>query len=135
VGHRGPGGSADLDVVYEVVGETHPKVLAARGEAYRESLVERAQRLGVADRVRFDGRYLTTSHLREVVGPPPTWYCCRTSRENRITSGVLVEAVAAGRAVISTDFPHARELLGRRSRPSRPTPRSGVNSPPPCGGS
>lgn len=101
----------DLDVVYDVVGETHPKVLAARGEAYRESLVERARQLGVADRVCFDGRYLTTSHLRHVVGKADLVLLPYESRD-QVTSGVLVEAVAAGRAVISTDFPHARELLG-----------------------
>jgi polysaccharide biosynthesis protein PslF len=101
----------DLDVVYDVVGETHPKVLAARGEAYRESLVERARQLGVADRVCFDGRYLTTSDLRQVVGTADLVLLPYESRD-QVTSGVLVEAVAAGRAVISTDFPHARELLG-----------------------
>lgn len=101
----------DLDVVYEVVGETHPKVLAASGEAYRESLVERARQAGVVDRVRFDGRYLTTSHLRQVVATADLVLLPYESRD-QVTSGVLVEAVAAGRAVVSTDFPHARELLG-----------------------
>jgi glycosyltransferase involved in cell wall biosynthesis len=101
----------DVDLVYDVVGETHPKVLAARGEAYRESLVERARQLGVADRVRFDGRYLTTTHLRQVVSSADLVLLPYESRD-QVTSGVLVEAVAAGRAVISTDFPHARELLG-----------------------
>lgn len=101
----------DLDLVYDVVGETHPKVLAARGETYRESLMERARQLGVAERVRFDGRYLTTSHLRHVVSSADLVLLPYESRD-QVTSGVLVEAVAAGRAVISTDFPHARELLG-----------------------
>jgi polysaccharide biosynthesis protein PslF len=101
----------DLDLVYEVVGETHPKVLAASGEAYRDSLVERAREAGVADRVRFDGRYLTTSHLRQVVATADLVLLPYESRD-QVTSGVLVEAVAAGRAVVSTDFPHARELLG-----------------------
>jgi glycosyltransferase involved in cell wall biosynthesis len=101
----------DLDVVYDVVGETHPRVAAASGEAYRESLRALAERLGLAERVRFEGRYLTAAQLRPVVASADLVLLPYESRE-QVTSGVLVEAVAAGRAVISTDFPHARELLG-----------------------
>ncbi len=101
----------DLDVVYEIVGETHPKVAAASGESYRESLVGRARELGVADRVIFRGEYVNATQLRQVVGSADLVLLPYESRD-QVTSGVLVEAVAAGRAVISTDFPHARELLG-----------------------
>jgi glycosyltransferase involved in cell wall biosynthesis len=101
----------DLDLVYEVVGETHPKVAAASGEAYRHHLMDLARQHGVADRVVFRGQYLDANHLRQVVVSADLVLLPYESRD-QVTSGVLVEAVAAGRAVVSTDFPHARELLG-----------------------
>ncbi len=101
----------DLDVEYHVVGQTHPKVVEHTGEAYRSALVERARDAGVSDRVRFDDRYLTTVDLNRIVRSADLVLLPYESRE-QVTSGVLVEAVAAVRPVVSTDFPHARELLG-----------------------
>jgi glycosyltransferase involved in cell wall biosynthesis len=101
----------DLDVEYHVVGQTHPKVVEQSGEAYRSVLVERAHAAGLSDRVRFDDRYLTTMDLNRIVRSADVVLLPYESRE-QVTSGVLVEAVAAVRPVVSTDFPHARELLG-----------------------
>lgn len=101
---------SDLGVVYDVVGETHPKVVEQFGEDYRKSLMERAERLGVLDRVRFDDRYIATSELQEIVRGADLILLPYDSRD-QVTSGVLVEAVTSVRPVVSTDFPHARELL------------------------
>lgn len=102
----------DLDpaVSYHVVGETHPKVVERMGEAYRHGLVARAQELGVADRVHFVDRYMREHELRELVRRADVVLLPYDSRD-QVTSGVLVEAVTSVLPVVSTDFPHARELL------------------------
>lgn len=97
-------------VTYYVVGETHPKVVERVGERYRNGLIERAARLGVADRVRFVDRYMANEELDELVRWADVILLPYDSRE-QVTSGVLVEAVTAERPVVSTDFPHAHELL------------------------
>ncbi|MCU1416504.1 MAG: hypothetical protein JWP32_678 [Schumannella sp.] len=103
-------GDVHPPVRYEVLGETHPKVVAHEGEAYRDSLRALAAELGVADRVTFDDRYLDRAGLAERVASADVVLLPYDSRI-QVTSGVLVEAVAAGKPVIATDFPHARELL------------------------
>ena len=102
-------GTMDLPL-YRVVGRTHPRVLELHGEAYRDSLVALAGDLGLADDVVFDGHYLTTDDLRRVVRDADVVVLPYDSVE-QVTSGVLTEAVAAGKPVISTSFPHATELL------------------------
>lgn len=103
-------GDLEPSPVYRVLGQTHPKVLEHSGEAYREELIARAARLGVADRVEFDNRYLSSADLRGIVADADLVLLPYDSRE-QVTSGVLIEAVAAGKPVISTGFPHAVELL------------------------
>jgi glycosyltransferase involved in cell wall biosynthesis len=95
---------------YVVAGRTHPKVAARDGEAYRESLMERARRHGVADRVIFDETYRSVPELLELVCSSHAVVLPYDSSD-QITSGVLVDAVAAGTPVISTTFPHSVELL------------------------
>jgi glycosyltransferase involved in cell wall biosynthesis len=97
--------------LYRVVGETHPRVVERHGERYREELAARALRLGVADSVQFDARYLDAYELKHVVQQADVVLLPYDSVE-QVTSGVLIEAVTAGKPIISTGFPHARELLG-----------------------
>jgi polysaccharide biosynthesis protein PslF len=96
--------------VYVIAGETHPKVAARDGERYREGLVKQAADLGVVDRVIFEDRYLDGPSLRALVRAADVILLPYESRE-QICSGVLVEAVAAGKPVVATAFPHAVELL------------------------
>lgn len=96
--------------VYRVVGQTHPKVLIEQGERYREGLVALAEELGVAGAVRIDGRYRSTAELAAEVAAADLVLLPYDSRD-QTTSGVLAEAVAAGKPVIATRFPHAVELL------------------------
>jgi polysaccharide biosynthesis protein PslF len=103
-------GTMDLPL-YHVVGRTHPRVLELHGEDYRESLVALAHELGLDDDVVFDGHYLPSEELRGVVRRADVVLLPYDSLE-QVTSGVLTEAVAAGKPVISTSFPHATELLG-----------------------
>ncbi len=95
---------------YHVVGQTHPKVIERDGEAYRRALEARARDLGVDDVVTFDARYLETRELARLVQEADVILLPYDSRE-QVTSGVLVEAVTAGKPVVSTGFPHAVELL------------------------
>ncbi|NEC93158.1 glycosyltransferase, partial [Streptomyces sp. SID12501] len=95
---------------YLVVGQTHPRVLERDGEAYRDRLVALAHDLDLTESVRFDGRYLSGTELRAVVRRADVVLLPYDSSE-QVTSGVLAEAVAAGRPVVSTRFPHAVELL------------------------
>lgn len=96
---------------YLVAGRTHPQVLARDGERYREALRDRAAGLGLAGRVVFDDRYLDPASLHALVRSADVVLLPYDSAE-QVTSGVLTEAVAAGRPVVSTRFPHAVELLG-----------------------
>jgi glycosyltransferase involved in cell wall biosynthesis len=96
--------------VYRIVGQTHPRVLEREGEAYRESLMARARALGVEGMVRFDDGYRDGAALRRVARQSDVILLPYDSRD-QVTSGVLVEAVVAGKPVVSTAFPHARELL------------------------
>ena len=95
---------------YRIVGETHPRVLERDGEAYRESLVALTHDLDLTGSVSFDGRYLSGPALRQVVREADVILLPYDSRD-QVTSGVLTEAVVAGKPVISTSFPHAVELL------------------------
>lgn len=96
---------------YLIAGRTHPKVLAAQGEAYREALSAQARRLGVARAVSFDATYRTPGELTELIQTASVVVLPYDSKE-QVTSGVLVDSIASGRPVIATAFPHAVELLG-----------------------
>jgi polysaccharide biosynthesis protein PslF len=95
---------------YLVAGQTHPKVLAADGEAYRNARIEQAWRNGVAPSVHFDASYRDVPALTNLI-QSATVVVLPYDSTDQVTSGVLVDAVAAGRPVIATAFPHAVELL------------------------
>lgn len=103
-------GLRDLEPRYLVAGKTHPKVLNRQGEDYREELRRRADLRGVGHIVELDDTYLDVRELASLVGAADVVLLPYDSRE-QVTSGVLIEAVAAGRPVVSTAFPHAVELL------------------------
>jgi glycosyltransferase involved in cell wall biosynthesis len=95
---------------YLVAGQTHPKVLAADGEAYRDARMEQARRSGVADSVYFDTGYRSVAMLNALIQSAAVVVLPYDSTD-QVTSGVLVDAVASGRPVVATAFPHAVELL------------------------
>ena len=98
--------------VYIVAGQTHPKVLAAQGEHYRHQLQDQSRALGIADRVRFDSSYRDWESLRALVRSVDVVLLPYDSRD-QVSSGVLVEAIASGKPVVATRFPHAEELLSQ----------------------
>jgi polysaccharide biosynthesis protein PslF len=95
---------------YLVAGRTHPKVFAADGEAYRDARIEQARRRGVTDSVSFDAGYRDVSMLTALVQSCSVVVLPYDSTD-QVTSGVLVDAIACGRPVVATAFPHAVELL------------------------
>jgi polysaccharide biosynthesis protein PslF len=100
----------DPKVEYCIAGDTHPKVAATHGEAYRTSLARRAAEAGVERSVRFDAGYRDLPALAELIAASSVVVLPYDSPD-QVTSGVLVDAVAAGRPVVATAFPHAVELL------------------------
>ncbi|KAB7753947.1 glycosyl transferase family 1 [Mycolicibacterium mucogenicum DSM 44124] len=95
---------------YLIAGQTHPRVLAADGEAYREACAERAQRAGVGRAVQFDAGYRDVASLIALMMSAAVVVLPYDSTD-QATSGVLVDAIACGRPVVATAFPHAIELL------------------------
>jgi polysaccharide biosynthesis protein PslF len=95
---------------YMVVGPTHPDILAEAGEAYRDGLTEQARRSGVADSVLLDSRYFSGAMLTALVQSAAAVVLPYDSTD-QVTSGALADAVASGRPVVATAFPHAVELL------------------------
>jgi len=97
-------------VVYMIVGETHPHHLGKHGETYREELIDIARQCGVTDHVIFHNNFVTTGQLKEFIGAADIYitpYC----NEAQICSGTLAYAFGAGKALISTPYWHAQELL------------------------
>jgi glycosyltransferase involved in cell wall biosynthesis len=95
---------------YVIAGQTHPKVLLREGEAYRDRLVALVRERGLHATVSFDGRYRDLDALGRLVSSADAVLLPYESTE-QVTSGVLIEAVAAGKPVVATGFPHAQELL------------------------
>src|SRR5690606_3033638 len=104
---------AELDlepaVTYDIVGQTHPNVLARYGQTYRRSLEDLATRLGIANRVNFIDRYVSDDELETMVNDADV-VVVPYDNDEQVCSGVLTDAVAAGNPVVATAFPHARDL-------------------------
>jgi glycosyltransferase involved in cell wall biosynthesis len=98
------------DVVYVVLGETHPHLVARDGEKYRLSLQHMAEDLGVTEHIIFDNRFVTIEELREFIAATDI-YLTPYLGEAQITSGSLAYVYGSGNAVVSTPYWHATELL------------------------
>ena len=106
------GGLTDLDPLprYLIAGATHPEVRRRSGETYRNSLIALIERFGLEGVVEFDDRYFERPELARIVRGADIVVLPYESLE-QVTSGVLVEAMAASKPVVATAFPHAVELL------------------------
>ena len=98
------------NVTYIVLGATHPHVKEWHGETYRRSLEIRARKLGVEDHVVFHDRFVCASELAEFLSAADIYVTPYLNPE-QITSGTLAYAVGNGKAVLSTPYRYARELL------------------------
>jgi glycosyltransferase involved in cell wall biosynthesis len=98
------------DTVYRIVGATHPNLVASEGEAYREKLQALAEELGVDGHIRWENRFLDTDELLDQLEACDI-YVTPYFNLQQSTSGTLSYAVALGKAVVSTPYLHAKELL------------------------
>ncbi|MCC7383393.1 MAG: glycosyltransferase family 4 protein [Deltaproteobacteria bacterium] len=98
------------ETIYVLLGATHPHVRERSGEAYRSMLEKRAKDLGVDSSMIFDNRFVSKEELTEFLSAADI-YITPYHNPEQITSGTLAYAVGAGKAVISTPYAYARELL------------------------
>jgi glycosyltransferase involved in cell wall biosynthesis len=98
------------DFMYIVLGATHPKIKEEHGEEYRHSLMRMADDLGVGENVAFHDRFVELDELCQYLGAADL-YLTPYLTEQQITSGTLAYAMGAGKAVISTPYVYAREML------------------------
>jgi glycosyltransferase involved in cell wall biosynthesis len=98
------------EVIYLIIGETHPMVKRIEGEKYRRMLLEQVRELGLEKHVNFQNRFLSRMELNRYLQATDI-YLTPYLGKNQISSGTLMNALAAGRAVISTPYLHAKEVL------------------------
>jgi glycosyltransferase involved in cell wall biosynthesis len=117
------------EVLYVIVGATHPELLRREGESYRQSLETLAVRLGVADHVRFEGRFVDAAELHTWLLAADVFVTPYPNLE-QIVSGTLSYAMSAGKAIVSTPFAYASERLaqgrGRLVEPGSTTSLAGA---------
>jgi hypothetical protein len=98
------------NVVYVVTGVTHPHIRRREGERYRNELLALAEQLGVSSQVIFNNRFVSAEELIEHVGAADI-YITPYRQEAQVVSGTLAIAFGAGKAIVSTPYWHAKELL------------------------
>ena len=98
------------NAVYVVLGATHPNLVRHQGEAYRESLVARVRALGIEDHVVFFDQFVDRATLLGFISMCDV-YVTPYLNEAQMTSGTLAYSFGLGKAVVSTPYWHARELL------------------------
>jgi glycosyltransferase involved in cell wall biosynthesis len=98
------------DVTYIILGATHPHILRAHGEEYRISLQQLVHKLNISDHVIFQNRFVELKELCEFLGTADI-YITPYLEEAQITSGTLAYAMGTGKAVISTPYWYATEML------------------------
>jgi glycosyltransferase involved in cell wall biosynthesis len=102
--------AAHPDAVYIVLGATHPNLVRDQGESYRLSLEQVAEKNGVQKNVIFYDRFVSLAELMEFIGAADV-YITPYLNEAQITSGTLAYCFGAGKAVVSTPYWYAQELL------------------------
>jgi glycosyltransferase involved in cell wall biosynthesis len=98
------------DAVYLVLGATHPNLLRHHGEAYRESLIARVRALGLREHVIFEDQFVDQARLLEYIALCDV-YVTPYRNEAQLTSGTLAYSFGLGKAIVSTPYWHAQELL------------------------
>jgi glycosyltransferase involved in cell wall biosynthesis len=105
--------SRHKNVAYIIAGATHPHILRREGEKYRSSLQALAKEIGVESQVIFHNRFVSPEEMVEFIGAADI-YITPYRHEAQVVSGTLAYALGAGKAIISTPYWHAIELLDDR---------------------
>jgi glycosyltransferase involved in cell wall biosynthesis len=105
--------SKHKNVAYIVAGATHPHILRREGDKYRASLQDLAKQVGVESNVIFHNHFVTPEEMVEFIGAADI-YITPYNHEAQVVSGTLAYALGAGKAIISTPYWHAIELLDDR---------------------
>jgi len=105
--------SKHKNVAYMVAGATHPHILRREGDRYRASLQALAKEMGVESQVIFHNRFVSPEEMVEFIGAADI-YITPYRHEAQVVSGTLAYALGAGKAIISTPYWHAVELLDDR---------------------
>ncbi|TFG08715.1 glycosyltransferase [Candidatus Thorarchaeota archaeon] len=98
------------DILYLVIGETHPKVRLNEGEKYRNALLRLVKDLELRGNVRFHNRFLSKTELIQYLHATDVYICPYVKKE-QLSSGTVTYALGAGKAIISTPFYYAQEVL------------------------
>jgi glycosyltransferase involved in cell wall biosynthesis len=98
------------DVLYLVLGETHPVIRSREGESYRNGLIARIRELNLTDHIKFNNRFLSNSELVRYLAATDV-YIMPYLGKDQIVSGTLAYAVGCGKAVVATPFTYAQEML------------------------
>jgi glycosyltransferase involved in cell wall biosynthesis len=102
------------DVIFLIIGKTHPEVVNAEGEKYRESLEAMVKAGNLTENVKFINSYLVLPELLEYLQLTDI-YIFTTNDPNQAVSGTFAYAMSCGCAIISTPIPHAKEFLSDNS--------------------
>lgn len=100
------------DLIYLIIGQTHPDIIKKSGEWYRTALQDQVQRLGLTDHVRFVNQYLTQAQIAEYLQLSDV-YITPYLDKNQAVSGTLAYAVGYGKMIVSTPYIYAMEMLDR----------------------
>ncbi len=98
------------DVVYLILGQTHPCVVKKSGEAYREKLIEMVNKLGINEHVRFVNKYLTKEEIIMYIQMSDIYMTPYLGKDQAV-SGTLSYAVGYGKVIVSTPYSYAKEML------------------------
>jgi glycosyltransferase involved in cell wall biosynthesis len=98
------------EIIFLIIGKTHPEVVKSDGEVYRNGLIKRVKELHLEDHVRFINKYLALPELLEYLQLTDI-YLFTSNDPNQAVSGTFVYAMSCGCPIISTPIPHAVELL------------------------
>lgn len=98
------------DILYLILGQTHPVVKAQFGEAYREKLMEMVDQLGIGDHVKFVDKYLTKDEIIHYLQLSDIYMTPYLGKEQAV-SGTLAYAVGYGKVIVSTPYSYAQEML------------------------
>jgi glycosyltransferase involved in cell wall biosynthesis len=99
------------NALYLIAGQTHPNLLRSQGEQYRNSLIDTVERLGLRDHVSFIDQYMAQRDIIDLLLASDV-YVTPYLDPRQITSGTLAYAMGAGKAIVSTEYLHAKEALG-----------------------